>query len=121
LRELDQALAPEPGQGRNGPGAPPVLLSVAIHPIHHAFRALGEPLENAVPVAFAPAHPGAFVIDAPGSGGKVPVNPEYVLSHNADRAVIRNFEGKVFEYSEAPERKPVLVAEELDDVGLWKD
>ena len=32
-----------------------------------------------------------YVIDAPGGGGKVPVNPEYVLSHNADRVVIRNF------------------------------
>ena len=41
-----------------------------------------------------------FVIDAPGGGGKVPVNPEYVLSRNADRVVIRNFEGKVFEYIE---------------------
>src|SRR6476659_3041089 len=35
-----------------------------------------------------------FVIDAPGGGGKVPVNPDYVLSRNADRVVIRNFEGK---------------------------
>jgi lysine 2,3-aminomutase len=42
-----------------------------------------------------------YVIDAPGGGGKVPVNPDYVLSHNADRVVIRNFEGKVFEYPEA--------------------
>jgi lysine 2,3-aminomutase len=41
-----------------------------------------------------------FVIDAPGGGGKVPINPGYVLSHNADRVVIRNFEGKVFEYPE---------------------
>ncbi|MSR66472.1 MAG: KamA family radical SAM protein [Pedosphaera sp.] len=41
-----------------------------------------------------------YVIDAPGGGGKVPVNPEYVLSRNADRVVIRNFEGKVFEYIE---------------------
>ena len=42
-----------------------------------------------------------FVIDAPGGGGKVPINPEYVLSRNADRVVFRNFEGKVFEYPEA--------------------
>jgi lysine 2,3-aminomutase len=42
-----------------------------------------------------------YVIDAPGGGGKVPINPGYVLSHNADRVVIRNFEGKVFEYPEA--------------------
>jgi lysine 2,3-aminomutase len=42
-----------------------------------------------------------YVIDAPGGGGKVPVTPDYVLSHNADRVVIRNYEGKVFEYPEA--------------------
>ena len=47
-----------------------------------------------------------YVIDAPGGGGKVPVNPEYVLSHNADRVVIRNFEGKIFEYPEAADGTP---------------
>jgi len=50
-----------------------------------------------------------FVIDAPGGGGKVPVNPEYVLSHNRDRVVIRNFEGKVFEYPELTDGTPVPV------------
>jgi len=48
-----------------------------------------------------------YVIDAPGGGGKVPVNPEYVLSHNTDRVVIRNFEGKIFEYPEAPDGTPL--------------
>ena len=48
-----------------------------------------------------------YVIDAPGGGGKVPVNPEYVLSHNADRVVIRNFEGKIFEYPEAADGSPL--------------
>jgi lysine 2,3-aminomutase len=47
-----------------------------------------------------------YVIDAPGGGGKVPVSPEYVLSHNADRVVIRNFEGKIFEYPEAADPAP---------------
>ncbi|MBC8097247.1 MAG: KamA family radical SAM protein [Akkermansiaceae bacterium] len=47
-----------------------------------------------------------YVIDAPGGGGKVPVSPEYVLSRNADRVVIRNFEGKIFEYPEAPDGTP---------------
>jgi lysine 2,3-aminomutase len=47
-----------------------------------------------------------YVIDAPGGGGKVPVNPQYVLSRNSDRVVIRNFEGKVFEYSEATDGRP---------------
>jgi len=49
-----------------------------------------------------------YVIDAPGGGGKVPVNPEYVLSRNSDRVVIRNFEGKVFEYPEARDGKPLF-------------
>jgi lysine 2,3-aminomutase len=48
-----------------------------------------------------------YVIDAPGGGGKVPVNPEYVLSRNADRVVIRNFEGKIFEYPEAADGTPL--------------
>ena len=51
-----------------------------------------------------------YVIDAPGGGGKVPVNPDYVLSHNKDRVVIRNFEGKVFEYPEAPDGTPLVEA-----------
>ncbi len=41
-----------------------------------------------------------YVIDAPGGGGKVPVNPEYVLFHDAEKVVIRNYEGKIFEYPE---------------------
>jgi len=43
-----------------------------------------------------------YVIDAPGGGGKVPINPGYVLYHDAEKVVIRNFEGKVFEYPELP-------------------
>jgi len=53
-----------------------------------------------------------YVIDAPGGGGKVPVAPNYVLSRNADRVVIRNFEGKVFEYPEDREGRPQFKATE---------
>ena len=49
-----------------------------------------------------------FVIDAPGGGGKVPVNPEYVLNRNDDRVVIRNYEGKIFEYPESPDGTPLV-------------
>jgi len=49
-----------------------------------------------------------YVIDAPGGGGKVPVSPEYVLSRNADRVVIRNYEGKIFEYPEAVDGTPLF-------------
>ncbi len=51
-----------------------------------------------------------YVIDAPGGGGKVPVSPEYVLSRNANRVVIRNFEGKIFEYPEAADGTPLFKA-----------
>jgi lysine 2,3-aminomutase len=49
-----------------------------------------------------------FVIDAPGGGGKVPINPDYVLSKNEERVVIRNFEGKIFEYPEAIDGTPLI-------------
>jgi lysine 2,3-aminomutase len=41
-----------------------------------------------------------FVIDAPGGGGKVPINPGYILYHDHEKIVIRNYEGKIFEYPE---------------------
>ena len=47
-----------------------------------------------------------YVIDAPGGGGKVPINPEYVLCRNAGRVLIRNFEGRIFEYPETADGKP---------------
>ena len=43
-----------------------------------------------------------FVIDAPGGGGKTPINPETIVSHDANQIVIRNYEGKEFEYPEIP-------------------
>lgn len=51
-----------------------------------------------------------FVIDAPGGGGKVPVSPEYVVSRDGERVLIRNFEGKVFEYPEAEDGTPLVAA-----------
>ncbi len=50
-----------------------------------------------------------YVIDAPGGGGKVPVNPDYVLQRNRERTLIRNFEGRTFEYPEPlPGPAPIL-------------
>jgi lysine 2,3-aminomutase len=49
-----------------------------------------------------------YVIDAPGGGGKVPINPEYILSRNRERVVLRNYEGKVFEYIEGANGEPVF-------------
>lgn len=39
-----------------------------------------------------------YVVDAPGGGGKVPLNPDYVETITDDEVVFRNFEGKQFKY-----------------------
>lgn len=41
-----------------------------------------------------------FVVDAPGGGGKIPVNPNYLLSQSGNKVVLRNFEGKIATYHE---------------------
>jgi lysine 2,3-aminomutase len=59
-----------------------------------------------------------YVIDAPGGGGKVPINPGYMLYHDSEKVVIRNYEGKIFEYPEPgalhPEEKPKAPKVDLD-------
>jgi lysine 2,3-aminomutase len=67
-----------------------------------------------------------YVIDAPGGGGKVPINPGYILYHDAEKVVIRNFEGKVFEYPEGgaespPEAQPIRRADPCEGCGCGKD
>jgi len=39
-----------------------------------------------------------FVIDAPGGGGKVPVNPDYIVSLDDHKVVMKNYLGKTYEY-----------------------
>jgi lysine 2,3-aminomutase len=39
-----------------------------------------------------------FVIDAPGGGGKIPILPNYVLHHDEDKIVLRNYQNKVYAY-----------------------
>jgi lysine 2,3-aminomutase len=41
-----------------------------------------------------------FVVDAPNGGGKIPVNPEYVVKHEGKRWVLRNYAGREYEYFE---------------------
>lgn len=40
------------------------------------------------------------------------MQPEYVLSHNHDRVVLRNYEGRVFEYPESAGGAPMVVGED---------
>ena len=41
-----------------------------------------------------------YVIDAPGGGGKIPVQPQYLLAYEHGRALLRNFQGRRFEYDD---------------------
>ncbi len=41
-----------------------------------------------------------FVIDAPGGGGKIPILPEYIVGRDGDDLLLRNFEGKVYRYTD---------------------
>jgi lysine 2,3-aminomutase len=39
-----------------------------------------------------------FVIDAPGGGGKIPINPEYVKEVTDEAIIMRNFQGEEYSY-----------------------
>ena len=39
-----------------------------------------------------------FVIDAPNGGGKIPISPEFTISFDDEKIVIRNYEGRTYTY-----------------------
>lgn len=41
-----------------------------------------------------------YVIDAPGGGGKIPVEPNYIISWGANKVILRNYEGVITTYKE---------------------
>jgi len=41
-----------------------------------------------------------YVIDAPGGGGKIPINPNYLISLSTNKVVLRNYEGVITTYQE---------------------
>ena len=58
-----------------------------------------------------------FVIDGPGGGGKIPINPNYVVDTASGRITLRNFEGEIFEYPD-PTPIPALDLERLHQQAL---
>jgi len=40
----------------------------------------------------------SFVIDAPEGGGKIPVNPEYVISIDKTQVIMKNYKGEIYKY-----------------------
>ena len=47
-----------------------------------------------------------FIVDAPGGGGKIPVNPNYMISASDHKVILRNYEGYVTTYEEPTQYKP---------------
>ena len=57
-----------------------------------------------------------YVIDAPGGGGKVPINPDYVEKITDTEVVFRNYEGQRFHYPLT--NTPVVGSPEPDLAGV---
>lgn len=51
-----------------------------------------------------------FVIDGPGGGGKIPINPNYLIDSAEGNVTLRNYEGEIFEY---PNPTPIPASELL--------
>lgn len=45
-----------------------------------------------------------FVIDAPGGGGKIPINPQYLISQSPEKLILRNYEGILCTYTEPSDK-----------------
>lgn len=49
-----------------------------------------------------------YVIDAPGGGGKIPITPNYLISHSESGVILRNYKGDICFYKEADDyKKPI--------------
>src|SRR5574341_1604603 len=51
-----------------------------------------------------------YIIDAPGGGGKIPVQPNYVLSMAPGKVIVRNYEGFITTYTEPEDYDPHAIA-----------
>jgi lysine 2,3-aminomutase len=50
-----------------------------------------------------------YVVDAPGGGGKIPVQPNYIVSQAPGKVVLRNFEGFITTYQEPLDYDPEAI------------
>lgn len=48
-----------------------------------------------------------YVVDAPGGGGKIPLNPNYIVSYSDHKVVLRNYEGYITTYEEPQTYEPI--------------
>jgi lysine 2,3-aminomutase len=54
-----------------------------------------------------------FVIDAPGGGGKIPIMPDYITGRTDSEWILRNYEGKTFQYPDPEHHISPAVAHNL--------
>jgi lysine 2,3-aminomutase len=59
-----------------------------------------------------------FVVDAPGGGGKIPVQPNYIVSWSTNKTVLRNYEGVITTYHEPDNYKPRPCDQNCSKCGL---
>ncbi len=48
-----------------------------------------------------------FVIDAPGGGGKIPLLPNYVISRDDEKIILRNYKYNVYEYPDVKDESKI--------------
>jgi lysine 2,3-aminomutase len=54
-----------------------------------------------------------YIIDAPGGGGKIPVQPNYQISQSDHKVILRNYEGFITTYEEPLDYDPAQAAKPL--------
>ena len=52
-----------------------------------------------------------YIIDAPGGGGKIPVQPNYLISQSDHKVILRNYEGFITTYEEPLDYQPAQAAQ----------
>jgi lysine 2,3-aminomutase len=61
----------------------------------------------------------AFVIDLPSGGGKVPLQPDYVLSHTQERLILRNYQGRIITFRNPGENlSPARVETQVEEATV---
>jgi len=58
-----------------------------------------------------------LVLDAPGGGGKVPIVPSYIESHDEQRVVVRTYRGARIEYPQPRERDCAVAYDDIYFAG----
>ncbi|MFH1776468.1 MAG: KamA family radical SAM protein [Candidatus Omnitrophota bacterium] len=57
-----------------------------------------------------------YVIDAPGGGGKIPLMPDYLTYQAKGTFYLRNYEGKVYAYTEEPDRVSPQLKKDIEEI-----